>query len=104
MNATPRPWKMQEDGTTYKRWNIVSEDTAWGLIAHIRGPRTHPEVSENAKLIVRAVNSFDAMREALEAVAHEWERTECPLDHLGPQAPDWIRRVKTALALAKGER
>ena len=63
MNATKRPWKMQEDGTTYKRWNIVSEDPTWGLIAHIRGPRTHPEVSENAKLIVRAVNSYDAMRE-----------------------------------------
>jgi len=73
MNATKRPWKMQEDGTTYKRWNIVSEDPTWGLIAHIRGPRTHPEVSENAKLIVRAVNSYDAMREALEVMKDEKE-------------------------------
>jgi len=53
---------------------------------------------------VRAVNSYDAMLDALEAVAEEWERLECPLDHLGPQAPDWIRRVKTALALANGSR
>lgn len=34
-------------------------------------------------------DAFDAMREALEAVAREWERTECPLAQLGPQAPQW---------------
>lgn len=105
MNATKRPWKMQEDGTTYKRWNIVSEDPTWGLIAHIRGPRTHPEVSENAKLIVRAVNSYDAMREALENLLGV--QPAQPADRRSAESRilwDTIEKAKAALALAKGER
>lgn len=96
MNATPRPYKMiGKDGDAF----VVCQPDKTGknrTIAHIYD-------EDQAYQFVRAVNSFDAMREALEAVAREWERTECPLAQLGPQAPQWIQDVKAALSLAKGE-
>lgn len=40
---------------------------------------------------------LSAMHNALKATALEWERTQCPLNNLGPQAPEWIYLVKNAL-------
>ena len=87
----PRPW--------HKTDRIIVDATG----APVTGLVPSRMQQEVEPMILRAVNGYDAMLDALEAVAEEWERLECPLDHLGPQAPDWIRRVKTALALAKGE-
>ena len=110
MNATPRPWiydyerrtiRKIEKGTGSKDDPIQYGMTLASLQQDLRMQPKQAEV--NGEFIVRAVNSFDAMQQALEAVAHEWERTECPLSQLGPQAPQWIRAVKAALALAKGE-
>lgn len=66
--------------------------------------RERAEEATGGNVEVRAypLHAFDAMREALEAVAREWERTECPLAQLGPQAPQWIQDVKAALKLAEG--
>jgi len=107
MNATPRPWTVRKNDVGRC---VIEHQPVGGLVSHLAVLKdawlceeSGGTVDANAQLIVRAVNSFDAMLDALEAVAEEWERLECPLDHLGPQAPDWIRRVKTALALAKGE-
>lgn len=93
MNATPRPWTIQDGRAGNRIWRLTGMDLF---------PVCAGDNLADAVLIHRAVNSFDAMQQALEAVAHEWERTECPLSQLGPQAPQWIRAVKAALALAKG--
>ena len=50
----------------------------------------------NAELIVRAVNSYDAMVEALEAVQQCFERT-------GSWPPSTTYKVRAALKLARGE-
>lgn len=99
MTATPRPYKavraLQNNGPDY--WLIYQGRRTFGA-----DPLAQVGDECTADFIVRAVNSYDAMREALWAVAREWERTECPLAQLGPQAPQWIQDVKAALKLAEG--
>lgn len=66
--------------------------------------REHAQEVTGGNIEVHAypLHAHDVMRMALEAVAREWERTECPLAQLGPQAPQWIQDVKAALKLAEG--
>jgi hypothetical protein len=100
MNATPTPWRIATQ-TSY----ILCENREQ-TVTHILLPDGRKVLcpdAETADLIIRAVNSYDAMREALGEVVQYWEEHECPIDKLGPQAPLWIKRVKAALALADGK-
>lgn len=67
MNATPRPWK----AVTQKSWML--REAREHEVTHIQlpdGRRVLCPDKEVADLILRAVNSYDAMREALEAIAN----------------------------------
>ena len=93
MNATPRPYKMiGKDGDAF----VVCRPDKHGknrTIAHIYDEDT-------AYQFVRAVNSHDAMREALEqAIA----RIEVANQEGNPIMSAWLPDAKAALALAKGE-
>ncbi|WP_413937045.1 hypothetical protein [Nitrospira sp. BLG_1] len=54
----------------------------------------------NAALIVRAVNSFDAMREALEGLLNT---TELSAEELEGYTVEKLKKALAALALAKKE-
>lgn len=96
MNATPRPWKLEGwlivRDAKLKRHAIADVMTTAALDAD--------EKEANGALIVRAVNSHDAMREALEqAIA----RIEVANQEGNPIMSAWLPDAKAALALAKGE-
>jgi hypothetical protein len=85
--ATPRPW--QWDGTdVYDEYRKEVVADTWGTIPS-------PQSIPNAKLIVRAVNSYDAMVEALEAAESLPFVQDCPIT---------IGKIRAALALARGEK
>ena len=66
--ATARPWAADPDDRDGMEWNvhIVDASEPDNRIAFMsNGPRS----VANAALIVRAVNSYDAMREALQMAA-----------------------------------
>lgn len=102
--ATPRPWIA---GLHHSKTAIF--DTKVGALVASLGFEdefTKTEVEANAELIVRAVNSFEAMREALREV----------LDGIGIEesqssAPSWYEerrsklriKILAALALAEGK-
>lgn len=99
MNATPRPWTIATE--LQQARECVAATINQDETLTIQEAREH--ASQALDHIEQVEEAFAAMLEALEAVAHEWERTECPLSQLGPQAPQWIQAVKAAMALAKGE-
>lgn len=95
MNATPRPWTAR--GTTI--WADASHPPmGHEIIANTRTARGDKHDMDNAAHIVRAVNSFDAMREALEAV-DRWDTVSL----IDEEWPEIMEQVRAALALAKGE-
>ncbi len=100
MNATPQfkfiTWL--SDGSEYWNYQIIDSEALISL-----RERAQEATGGNIEVHAYPLHAHDAMREALEAVAREWERTECPLAQLGPQAPQWIQDVKAALKLAEGE-
>ena len=65
MSATPRPWTYDKRGERLLGENGKSV-VVWksGIAFGLR----NEETEANSKFIVRAVNSYDALREALEAV------------------------------------
>lgn len=68
-NATPRPWKLRP-GTS-----IVCSDDHKADVLIIVGQVSQcalrtKRAQENAALTLEAVNSYDALREALETIAH----------------------------------
>jgi hypothetical protein len=84
--ATPRPWKITDtDGDLYiSAPNVTIADcTSWSANT---GQPNCPESDEshaNAELIVRAVNSHDALVEALEKSVGRLNKTApCPHDSL----------------------
>lgn len=104
--ATARPWILCEekkrreqwatDGISLKAYKREYDD--YCAFAILRGGINIKDDLANAALIVRAVNSHDALVEALELVA------QCAVNR-DTIAPDfWIHeRVKAALKLARGE-
>ena len=60
--ATPRPWGLERDGITL---TMIGQIVATAIAPDGAGIA---EQRANAALIVRAVNSFDAMRKALAAM------------------------------------
>lgn len=66
---TPGPWSVAEDGSTYKRLTIHSVDKSWGMVATVRGVRTHPETQANARLIAAAPLLLDSLTQAAAALA-----------------------------------
>ena len=80
-NPTPRPWIAPNLSTIYSREGAV---VATGI------------APADVAMIVRAVNSFDAMREALRVIVREFDAGRTPL------ARD-VTAARAALALADGE-
>lgn len=110
MNATPRPRAFvrdMSDTTTSKeafceKYTVELQDDALrSVLCRIADIEICPEhrwtAKELAELFANAVNSFDAMREALEQTL---------LNARSPEATDWpvvVERIEAALALAKGQ-
>ena len=85
--VNPRPWR---------KGDRIIVDCTNAPVTGLVPSRMRPEI-EN--LILRAVNSFDAMREALEqAIA----RIEVANQEGNPIMSAWLPDAKAALALAKG--
>ena len=87
LRCHPRPWRTQgNDGEIRDaKKNVIIITSVWD--------RTTDHV---AALIVSAVNSYDAMREALEQTL---------LNAKSPEATDWpvvVERIEAALKLAEG--
>lgn len=105
MNATPRPWKHSAYLETNKDYpdrlcgHYVEGPRGEGYVAYMM-PNTRGVEEINAALIVRAVNSFDAMREALEEIIRNVE----PWKTADNMAGRLHEIASNALALAKEER
>lgn len=111
--TTEIPWQQHDDvkpyGSSYAATIWTSAGPGYGLVADCRGTSLGRAVEiENAKLIVRAVNSHAALVEALEKVRNElWVdyclgmgRTDC--DPASFNSRPHIRIIDAALTLAKG--
>jgi hypothetical protein len=91
--ATPRPWHIGEDGDVFVEGFCIATVTG--------APGRTPEGIANAALIVQAVNSFDARREALQACLAEYRKREWS-DPAGASVNNPARLAEAALAPAKG--
>jgi hypothetical protein len=89
-NATPRPWRKRKEKTaTYEILAKQGPITVCPAVAHGK---------DDAELIVRAVNAFEPLKDALEEL----------LDYRGgadsPFEDEYVmERVHVALAKARGE-
>lgn len=107
--ATKRPWIAE--GAGYRLWTFQG-----GYLGEIRNAKREPvfngpasfhslsgktpeQAEANAKLIVRAVNSFEAMREALKAFEQTYVEN-MPHDHRDFAI---VQQARAALALAEKE-
>lgn len=88
--AIERPWEVTTESTMFESQVVGPE---------VNGGRDvlHQGTLANSELIVLAVNSFEAMREALEAIVKVGYLLEGQIN--GQKAHD---AVKAALAMAKG--
>lgn len=105
---TPTPWKMTEEkghnGKTYFRIreSNYQADDCIGQIGAWTASRDGYEARNNAALIVKAVNSYEAMKEALESII-------AYRDHVGPihfqleKMDHFLIQARKALALAEGK-
>ncbi|HXE86365.1 MAG TPA: hypothetical protein VN524_06140 [Hyphomicrobiaceae bacterium] len=84
MSATPRPWKPL---------NTSDDDMLdAGLMACVYGPDGsvgYVRSGEDAELVCRAVNAFDALLAVAKACGDDWEREEKALAALDAAHPDW---------------
>ena len=112
MNATPRPWHVG----VKQAQKIVYDSKGWAVcnctVYHDEGS----EPTANAKLIVNAVNSFEAMKEVLDNVREAIEMQSADRAYkigLGvsswdmfieqnPLYKNWLE-IKQALARAEGK-
>lgn len=96
--TTPRPWRMEN--TAYESADIWgADDKRVGYVSSLYYSGKHDVARANAELIVRAVNSHDALVEALEEMYAAWDGYEM-LAALDFNIQD---KVKAALEAAKGE-
>lgn len=95
-NTTPRPWKWETGSKTIRsvpaNYWLATMDSWDGQVNN----------DANAELIVTAVNSFDAMREALIAAQSEIGRMRQEMFGNNTQGPVQYR-ITAALALAQGQ-
>lgn len=111
---TPTPWMLESNEGRYE-WRVANKDY---VVAWMQVLPAHDDDKANAALIVRAVNSHQALIDALEFYADP-KRYEgpnmppIPDDKYDPRAPDscYVHDItkdsgaiaKDALKLAKGE-
>lgn len=88
-NATARPWGMNLSG------QVFGDNEQRPILYNNIGNLTNAEMNANAALIVRAVNSFDALVEACESALLE------QVDDMGRKSETHVK-LETALKLAKG--
>ena len=116
--ATTRPWKLDDDSRAilglfdgeYVQIAAMSR-TSWSNDHGGSGKnaRLSAQREANAVLIVRCVNSHDAMLEALEAARdyiNGWEGCVPPIDERHKQFREWAEvnnEINAALALAQGQ-
>jgi hypothetical protein len=110
-NTTPRPWRVERVADTMPGEDVTAIVGPMGTIATMASVmREHrAERDTNAALIVRAVNSYDAMRkalacveEALEVLARDIENGWPPHETV-PIIREQRQAILAALALANGE-
>jgi len=106
MNATPRPWIYDYESRTIRKiekgTGSKADPIQYGMtLASLQQDfRMQPKQAEvNGEFIVRAVNSYDAMREALEEIIRNVE----PWKTADNMAGRLHEIASNALALAKGE-
>ena len=66
VEATPRPWRVK-DGNGF----VVEDSYGIAILSTTSGAQNRRAARANARLIVRAVNAYDALVSALEQI-HEW--------------------------------
>jgi hypothetical protein len=108
--ATPRPWRVDEDSNVVTSWSTRYErevengekrEFSTGLLALVYGqiePDTHVycQPPANASLIVAAVNSYDAYRKLAEAATALW--TPARTDAVTIVSCSALAELKKALA------
>ena len=106
MNATPRPWIYDYESRTIRKiekgTGSKADPIQYGMtLASLQQDfRMQPKQAEvNGEFIVRAVNSYDAMREALEEIIRNVE----PWKTADNMAGRLHEIASNALSLAKGE-
>ena len=95
--ATPRPWSINSWPQRDAEIRIGAAGTPLIATVHLRDTSINGQ-RDNAAMIVRAVNSFDAMREAL-AWALDQIEDDLDLDH-----QEAFAAARAALALADTDR
>ena len=108
MNATPRPWKVgyrnEADNALVITEDVESISKAIPICDVRPQPHYHDTQAANAALIVQAVNSYDAMREALEQAATMINSEYCTHDGRCGNKPECAAQFcYAALALAGKE-
>lgn len=96
--ATKRPWSAEPNG---KRAAWIGKDGDWAALAC---GATDAEAVANAALIVRAVNSYDQMREALEKCLTDELRRRKDLKTNSPAAgytDERVAMIRAALAASE---
>lgn len=104
--ATPRPWETH--GNIGRKGDPgILADAAPCIIATMGNAKEWPiEAKHNAELIARAVNSFEAMREVLEALTGHpaWlDIAEQEASFSDGVTQTYGSRIDQALALAEGK-
>ena len=76
MEATPRPWRVRNNSGRHHEYFIESDSSRWSIADNI--------VEKDAALIVKAVNSHQALVDAL-TNSHKWLMKICQ-SHIGGDA------------------
>lgn len=85
MSATPRPWTASRQDDTAELWCVVHQYV--DIAVDLR--------KDNAELIVRAVNSHDALVKALKGMVYFYSTNTCPDECNCP-----VAKAQQALRLA----
>lgn len=102
---TPTPWGIERTRNTNWIGTLREDGKVDEIVCQTDRCELRPESlavnDANARLIVRAVNSHDAMRRALEFIA-AWEPSAGREEPGGMSIIDAIDTARSALALAEG--
>lgn len=107
--STPIPWTL--DGNYIWHFGLgyssVTDPHRSTGIEIAKEFRDSPIAIANARLSVKAVNSYAALVEALEAMVNsKWQCPHCQLPMREINHPSWcpVNKARAALALARGEK
>ena len=98
VQATERPWRVNGLGPEIVRESAVEIR----LIAECHAGNKEERMA-NAELIIRAVNSYEAMLEALEHAARSIHHTSCTFNKKNFDCQCHVGKAVEAFKLAKGE-